>query len=217
LEDFTKNNATLPNYFTNLFRLYSKMTSIPGTSFFKKNWKYVFLALAMSIGVTYFYQKNQATSEDNNENIDIRQVIWLKSIDIQLKAYGDELKIYEDGIVPHINLATAQNELKRLKNADEVVLNNQKVALIIDYPIVKPLNVVLETSKKGFTRGELIRQISEKYDALYREIIQETKTKPLSERKYGLVNTEFLALDLASIEVYTMPSGKKLLTLHWDN
>jgi hypothetical protein len=193
------------------------MASIPIRSLLKKNGKYLFFALIISIGIGYFYQQQQANTTETDENIDIRQVTWLKSIDIRLKAHGDELKIYEDGIVPHINLATAQNELKRLMDADEVVLNNQKVALIIDYPIVKPLNVVLETSKKGFTRGELIQQISEKYDALYREIIQETKTKPLSERKYGLVTTEFLALDLASIEVYTMPSGKKLLTLHWEN
>jgi hypothetical protein len=193
------------------------MATTSTVSFLKKNWKYLGIALAISLGIVYFYQQNQITTDDDNENIDIRQVVWLKSIDIRLKAHGDELKIYEDAIVPHINLATANNELKRLINADETVLNNQKVVLIIDYPIVKPLNMLLESSKKGFTRGELIRQISEKYDILYQEIAHDIKTKPLAERKYGLVTTEFLALDLASIEVYAMPSGKKLLTLHWDN
>lgn len=194
------------------------MLAKPDTSFLKKRWKSIVFVLLTSVGLVYFFKQYESdTAIAEEETIDIRQISWFKSIPMRLKAQGDELKIYDSGEVPFINVANAQNEQKRLLDADEVVLNHQKVTLIIDYPILKPIHCVLEGTEKGFTRSELIKHIAQNYYKLYQEIAQENGNKPLSERKYGVKNIDVLALNLASIEVYMMPSGKKLLTLHWDN
>ena len=112
---------------------------------------------------------------------------------------------------------------------DEVVISDNKVILIIDYPLTKEARFEL-TSNNGFTREQLVKQISEKYHQIYQEeeTTATTKTIPADKRttlynrnqtdgKHGIWGHDLADLALDHILVYKSPNGDILLSLDIDS
>jgi len=128
-----------------------------------------------------------------------------------------------------ILIENADQYLSQLIAADEIVLNEKKVRLIIDYPLKKPASFDLQ-NEKGFTRRDLILAIQEKYKQVYKEEEESagTKTIPLEKReglinrnetngKYGIWGHDLIDLYLTDIEVYKDDDGVVSLVLYIDS
>ncbi|MDP9082101.1 MAG: hypothetical protein M3O71_32195 [Bacteroidota bacterium] len=151
--------------------------------------------------------------------------VLISKIEFELKATQEDLKIFEDGIVPWISIENPSNGIDSLIDADEIVLPFSQATLIIDYPLRKPVTFDLAT-ENGFSRKQLIMLISEKYHEIYKgeETTASTKTVRADERKdllnrnetngkYGIWGHDLSDLDLGTIEVHETSSGKIYLVL----
>ncbi len=145
----------------------------------------------------------------------------IATIDFEVQATEEESKDFEDGIIPWISIENPENEIDKLINSDEIVIPYSEITVIIDYPLNKPTSFVLTNSKNGFTKKDLILEISKKYHEIFttEETTATTKTIPPDERKgimnrnetngiYGIWGHDIGDLDLGSIEVYKSQSGK---------
>ena len=145
----------------------------------------------------------------------------IATIEFGVQASEDELEDFEDGIIPWISIENPESEMDRLIDSDEIVIPYSEITIIIDYPLNKPTSFVLTNSKNGFTKKELILEISKKYHEIFtvEEATATIKTIPPDERKkimnrnetngnYGIWGHDIGDLDLSSIEVYKSESGK---------
>lgn len=145
----------------------------------------------------------------------------IATIEFGVQASEDELEDFEDGIIPWISIENPESEMDRLIDSNEIVTPYSEITKIIDYPLNKPTSFVLRNSKNGFTKKELILEISKKYHEIF--TVEETtatiKTIPPDKRKkimnrnetngnYGIWGHDIGDLDLSSIEVYKSESGK---------
>lgn len=142
------------------------------------------------------------------------------------KASGEDLKTFDDGIIPWISLENPQQEISGLIDADKMVLPYSSIRVLIDYPLNKPVFFELSAQAEGFSRRELILAISNKYHEIYQaeEKTAAQKTIPLDERKglinrnqtdgeYGIWGHDLSDLDLSIIEVHKNPKGTITLSL----
>jgi len=135
---------------------------------------------------------------------------------------------YNDGKIPWIRIDSPQIDIKNLISKDEVVIPPNKITIIIDYPL--SINYEFElTSSIGFTRAQLITEISKHYHKLYdeEEKTATIKTLPLEQRKvynrnttngkYGIWGHDIGDLVLDDIIVHKTSDSKLLLTLEIDS
>jgi hypothetical protein len=154
----------------------------------------------------------------------------IATITVEGKATTEDLKTSKDPIFPWVNLDEPTKRIKNLISPDEVVLPYQKVTLVIDYPVAKPVLFVLTGPPSGFTRKQIVLAISKKYHELYKEEEKTAKTKtvPIGQRKtlanrnqtdgkYGIWGHDLGDLDLTSISVYQNAAGQIFLTLDVDS
>ncbi|WP_066759364.1 hypothetical protein [Crocinitomix algicola] len=156
-------------------------------------------------------------SETNEEPIGSINEIASSEILFQVKTSDKEdLEIFEDGIIPWISINDPENSLDNLLEKDKIVLNTKEAILLIDYPLNKPVEIKIKSQKDvGFSRGELIRLISQEYHRIYQEEEETAKVKtvPLEEReglinrnetdgKYGIWGHDIGDLDLSAIIVH---------------
>jgi hypothetical protein len=147
---------------------------------------------------------------------------------ISFKTIGSKVdkEIFEDGIIPWVNIDSPDNKINALIDVDKIVLPYSNVKLIIDYPLNKPATFLLSTNKNGFTNREIIHLISQKYHQIYteEESTSTIKTLPLNERKglinrnetegkYGICCHDISDLDLSLIEIRQNSKGEIYLTL----
>ena len=150
----------------------------------------------------------------------------IATIELGIKANQEELKDFEDGIIPWISIEKPEEKIDRLIDADKVVIANSEITLIIDYPLNNPAEFLLKSPTKGFTKRQLVLQISKKYHEIYEveESSANNKTVPIEERKgvinrnetngkYGIWGHDIGDLDLSSIEVYETENGKIQIVL----
>jgi hypothetical protein len=168
-------------------------------------------------------EREKQASEKQTDSLGI----FITRIDFKVKT--DNLKDFEDGLIPWVELEYPDKELKKLMDKDEMVISDNKVILIIDYPLTKEARFEL-TSNNGFTREQLVKQISEKYHQLYQEeeSTATIKTVPVKERKtlynrnqtdgkYGIWGHDLADLALDHILVYKSANGDILLSLDIDS
>ncbi len=112
----------------------------------------------------------------------------LKNIKFRVKAVGAEKKYFPNGLTPWISIKSPTPEIKRLVGAQQKVITQSTVYLVIDYPVSTKATFKL-TSKQGFTRAKLALLISQKYHQMFtvEESTATVKTIPLKQRK-GLIN-----------------------------
>jgi hypothetical protein len=147
---------------------------------------------------------------------------------IRFDVKTDNLQDYEDGKVPWIRIDSPQVDIKNLIGKDEIVIQETKLAIIIDYPLSTSYKFEL-TSQSGFTRTRLINEISQHYYQLYDEEEKSAtvKTVPLKDRKiynrnqtngkYGIWGHDIGDLVLDEIHVYKNAKGDVTLTLQMES
>ncbi|HWW41933.1 hypothetical protein [Pedobacter sp.] len=148
---------------------------------------------------------------------------------IRYEIATDNKKDFEDGIIPWASLEKPELDIPHLVDKDKVVIPDNHVTVIIDYPLNNEYRFEL-TSPSGFTRELLLREISKHYYQLYKEEEETAKTKtvPLKERKelynrnqtdgkYGIWGHDIADLVLTEVKVYKNSEGKILLQLGVDS
>ena len=182
----------------------------------------------------FFTSCNQKTSEEKskieiealnkkeqNSNAQNYPGELLATLEFGIKANKEEIKDFEDGIIPWISIEKPEDQIERLIDADKVVITYSEITLVIDYPLNKPAKFILKSSESGFTKKQLVKEISKKYHEIYEseESSAKTKTIPVEKReglinrnetdgKYGIWGHDIGDLDLSSIEVYKTESGE---------
>ena len=149
----------------------------------------------------------------------------ITEISFELLATEKQKEDWPDGVIPWISLENTESEISQLVKPDEVVIPQKTVNLIIDYPLKKPANIVL-SNPNGFTRKDLILEISKQYHKIYseEEASAKTKTIPPDQRtglinrnetdgKYGIWGHDLSDLDLSAVEVHQTKDGKINLIL----
>jgi hypothetical protein len=154
----------------------------------------------------------------------------MSSIEFNVKATAEDLKTFKDGIVGWISLEHPEQQLSSLIGRDEVVLPHKQISLIIDYPLNHPDTTKLLVTTAGFTRRQLIENISKRYHQIYQEeeASSKTKTVPIDKRtglinrnetdgKYGICCHDLSDLDLSTVEVYRTPAGSIIIMLNVES
>lgn len=133
-------------------------------------------------------------------------------------------KEWENGLIPWVSLTDVESEMKNIIDKDEVVIKEEKVTVVIDYPLTNECRFDLE-SEKGFTREILLRRISEKYKEIYdeEERTATVKTIAMDKRKimnrnetngkYGIWRHDIADMVLSEILVFKSTSGNLILML----
>jgi hypothetical protein len=152
------------------------------------------------------------------------QLISKIKFDVKTK----NVKDFADGKVPWIRIDSPQVDIKNLIGKDEVVIPESNLTIIIDYPLSSNYKFDL-TSKNGFTRTQLIDEISKHYYQLYEEEEKTAtiKTVPLKNRriynrnqtngKYGIWGHDIGDLVLDEIDVYKNANGELVLILQIES
>ncbi len=140
----------------------------------------------------------------------------------------NNLKDYKNGKIPWIRIDSPQIEIQNLIGKDEIVVPETSLTVIIDYPLSSNYKFDI-ISKSGFTRTQLINEISKHYYQLYNEEEKTAsiKTVPRKERKiynrnqtngtYRIWGHDIGDLVLDEIHVYKNSSGVVFLILQCES
>jgi hypothetical protein len=144
---------------------------------------------------------------------------------ISFEVKTDNIKDFGNGFIPWASLEKPEQDIPNLFNKDEVVIKQTSIKIIIDYPLANPYEFEL-TSDKGFTRLQLLLEVSKQYYKLYDEEEKSAtiKTVPIPKRKtmynrnqtngkYGVWGHDIADLDLSEIFVYKTSDGQIVLAL----
>ena len=166
-------------------------------------------------------EREKSESKKNNDTLG--QLI--SKVDFNVKTY-DTIKNKEE-ITSMIELS--RPDIDHLVQKNEIVITENRVTIIIDYPL-KNAYITELTSNKGFTRENLIIAIQKMYHDIYEEeeASATVKTIPAEKRttmynrnetngKYGIWGHDISDLVLTSIWVYKNQSGKIFLSLQIDS
>lgn len=198
--------------------------------------KYIYLTFL----TIFLYSCNSSSSNSSKENyIEALQkkefekldTSYLKAgkliseVEFKLKASDEQKKDWTDGYIPWISLDNPESQINQLVDADEVIIKQQAINIIFDYPLNNPATFEFK-NPNGFNRKELILAISKKYHEIYSEEEKSSKIKtiPLDKRtgiinrnetqgKYGIWGHDLSDLDLSGIEVHETNEGKTYILL----
>ncbi len=154
----------------------------------------------------------------------------ISSIEFKLKATKEEIADGTDNFILWIDIENPNKDLYRLVEPNEIVLPYSSCILIIDYPLTRSAKFELKTQSNGFSRKQLIQEISDKYHLVYRQedsttlvkVIPSEKRENLINRnqtsgKYGIWGHDLADLDLSTIQVYKNEKGKIYLILEVES
>lgn len=144
---------------------------------------------------------------------------------ILFKVKTDNKKDYEDGFIPWASIENAKQDIPNLYKGDEIVIKDNSVKIIIDYPLTNQYEFTI-TSNNGFSRKQLLSEINLHYFKIYEEEEKSAtiKTIPIDKRttiynrnqtdgKYGIWGHDIADLVLSEIEVYKTSTGQIILIL----
>lgn len=194
-----------------------------------KNYKVFILFLLLSI-ISCDGQKSTTEIIQNNDAKHIQKTYeeagdLISEITFELSPTSEQKADWPDGIIPWISIENSEKEVSQLINPTEIVVKQNKINLIIDYPLNKPTTISL-SNPKGFTRKDLALEISKQYHKIYteEEATAKTKTIPVEQRtglinrnetdgKYGIWGHDIGDLVLSGIEVHQAKDGEINLVL----
>lgn len=204
--------------------------------------KYILIILSISFIGCKEYTKESVSSKANLK--DPIQVIQEKEQQSMQKNYAEigelistfefkvrtsNLKDFKDGYIPWADLEKPENDLPNLVKRDEIIIDHKQIKVIIDYPLTNQYEFTLK-SDKGFTRGQLLIEISKHYYKLYEEEEKTatTKTIPIEKRtimynrnetngKYGIWGHDIADMDISRISVFKANKGEIILTLNIES
>ena len=173
----------------------------------------------------YDYLLHKLETQPGNINYDSLGEI-ISKISFNIKT--NDLANFNDGKIPWIRIDSPQIEIQNLMSKDETVINKNRIAIIIDYPLTNTYVFEL-ISPTGFTRTQLINEISQQYYQLYdeEERTATIKTLPVEQRKmynrnrtdgkYGIWGHDIGDLVLTEIIVYKTSNEMIFLTLEIES
>ena len=172
---------------------------------------------------------NTSTTNDGfiKESVSLNKIVdepgeFLLTIPFAVQT--DNKKDFEDGLIPWVNIENPQNDIPQLVDRSKTVIEKNKITVVIDYPLENIYTFDLE-SPDGFTREELILEISKNYHKIYEEEEKTAtvKTLPMEQRKiqnrnetngkYGIWGHDISDLDLSGISVYKRKDGQLIVLL----
>lgn len=154
----------------------------------------------------------------------------ISEVEFKVKAKGESVEDYENGEIPWIDIENPNRDLPDLVDADKIVIPFKSAKVVIDYPLDTPDVFEIKASSDGFSRRQLITEISRRYREIYEieERTATTKTVPLKERKapinrnqtdgkFGICCHDLSDLDLGGIEVHKNAAGEITLILQIES
>lgn len=148
---------------------------------------------------------------------------------IEFGVRTDNKTDFPDGVIPWASLETPVTDIPNLIDKDEVIISQPLIKIIIDYPLKNQYEFTL-TSDKGFTRTQLLSEISKHYYKIFEEeeASATIKTIPPDKRttmanrnetngKYGIWGHDIADLVLSSISVYKTSKGEIVLSLNIES
>ncbi len=169
--------------------------------------------------ITIIQENEKKATEKKSE--DIGELIST----ILFKVKTDNKKDYEDGFIPWASIENAKQDIPNLYKGDEIVIKENSVKIIIDYPLTNQYEFTI-TSNNGFSRKQLLLEINLHYFKLYEEEEKSAtvKTIPIDKRttmynrnqtngKYGIWGHDIADLVLSGIDVYKTSTGQIILML----
>ncbi|MBS1623027.1 MAG: hypothetical protein JST83_03340 [Bacteroidetes bacterium] len=126
----------------------------------------------------------------------------------KIAEYGVACKYPDDTMIYH-SIPVDSPLLSQLLDRDKVISQTDTAILYLDYPLDKPAIFTI-TSPDGFTKGEVISIISEKYHEVY---ASELKTPS----KYGICCHTIGDLVVSLIEVSRRKDGRIVFTTMIDS
>lgn len=149
--------------------------------------------------------------------------------EFDFKVKTDNLKDFKDGFIPWADLEKPEIDLPNLDKKDEIIVSSKFIKIVIDYPLTNQYEFTLK-SENGFTRGQLLTEISKHYYLLYKEEERTAtiKTIPVDKRttmynrnetngKYGIWGHDIADMDISGISVYKAKNGEIILTLNIES
>jgi len=137
-----------------------------------------------------------------------------------------DLKTYSDGVIPWASIGKPEKDFPTLIDRDIIVIDENKITIIIDYPLTHEYRFDM-VSNNGFTRVQLLKEISKQYYNIYDEEEKSAtiKTVPPKDRtttynrnqtngKYGIWGHDISDMDLEEISVFKTPDGQLVLSLN---
>lgn len=108
---------------------------------------------------------------------------------------------------PYIHIADPEDDIKSLRNADEIV-TNEKIQICFNYPLSRC--VTFKYDEGPYTRGELARLICDQYAKIYQEEEDTSGIAPaqvsplllnrnLTSGKYGIWGYDICDLELHTV------------------
>jgi hypothetical protein len=169
----------------------------------------------------HLQEKERQATERKNDTLGR----LISTIEFNVMTYDSIIK--KEEVISMIELDSA--DIKHLIGKEDIVLKDETVTLIIDYPLDNPDFSEL-VSKNGFTRQGLVEAIAKRYHEIYDEEEQSAtiKTVPLEKRtgmynrnetngKYHIWGHDISDLVLTSIWVYKNDKGRIFLSLQIDS
>jgi hypothetical protein len=170
------------------------------------------------------YIESKESETINKSENDLGELI--ATIQIGVKANKEELKDFQDGIIPWISIENPEKDIDKLIDAEKIVIKNAEITLNIDYPLNNPASFILKSTQNSFTKKQLVLEISKKYHEIYNEEENSAKQKTIpadkreglinrnqTDGKYGIWGHDIGDLDLSAIEVYKTKDGKIQIVL----
>jgi hypothetical protein len=199
--------------------------------------KYILLILTISLISCNEQKKQSNLNAETKDPIEFIQENEKKSMEKQYGNLGDlistiEFKVktenkkdYTDGFIPWASLENPKQDIPNLVEKEKIVIKQSLIKIIIDYPLTNQYEFTL-TSNEGFSREQLLLEISNHYYKVFEEEEKTAtiKTTPIDKRttmynrnqtngKYGIWGHDIADLVLSSINVYKTKNGEIILTL----
>ena len=178
--------------------------------------------LVLSLGACDKPEQQRVASNPSSPRVQPAATIEFQIDDPENKA---------DDPSPYVHLDKPDEDLKRMRDRDQIVFTGTELTLILDYPLRDELRFTITASRpNGFTRAELAKKISEVYQRVYQEEAATTKVAviPPNERKglqnrnetngkYGIWGHDLSDLVLHTVEISREPDGKAVASLGIDS
>jgi hypothetical protein len=152
---------------------------------------------------------------------------FLYKITFQVKT--DNKQDFENGIITWASIENPEQDIPNLIDKDKIVINQSSIKIIIDYPLTNQCEFSLE-SAEGFSRVQLLSEISKQYYKIYNEEEESAtiKTVPIDKRttmynrnqtngKYGIWGHDIADLVLSEISVYKASNRQITLSLNIES
>lgn len=178
--------------------------------------------------------KTKKQSEDTSENITKLRKLQMEKNHSNLGKFlgiiSFEVKTkdtvnFKNGLIHWANLEKPDHDVTNLKDANQILISQNIVTVIIDYPLKNEYRFELN-SNRGFSRAILLKEISKAYHKMYEEEENTAtiKTIPVEKRttmynrnetngKYGIWGHDIADLVLSEIHIYENSDKKIILSL----